>query len=229
MKALTMRQRLVLATCLPLLVLVMGLSLWFGLRAAWGDANSLSTRWLVSEWREGRGPNFNPDTWNKARDELRNTLKTTPGNAQLHDDLGFLNAARAQALGTTQPGSVIRNFQDKLLDEAIINYRTAAQLRPTFPFSWSYLAMAKELRGEQDTELWLAFDKALRFGNTESSVRTVLVYIACAHWATLSPERKASLLQMVASTPKDARARLMDIFTGKGIAPILPAAADSSR
>jgi hypothetical protein len=187
------------------------LSLWFGGMAAWGDAKALSARWLVAEWREGRGPAFSPDVWVQTRDQLRSAVQTTPDNPQLYDDLGYLHAARAQAMGVTEPGSIVQGYQLKLLDEAIVQYRTAAQLRPTFPYSWAYLAMAKELRGQPDDEMWLAFDKAMHFGATESAIRTVLAQIAFAHWKPLTPERKAAIQRMLADTPLEPRQRLLDI------------------
>ena len=73
------------------------LSLWHGGRIAWSDADTLPARWTVAEWRNGRGPASTPALWSQTRDELRDALQITPDNAQLHDDLGYLYASRAQA------------------------------------------------------------------------------------------------------------------------------------
>jgi hypothetical protein len=217
MNRLTLPQRLMLVVGLALLLALMGASLFQSVRVGWADANSLGARWLVSEWRESRGPGFTPERWQQARDVLTSTLSITPDNPQLYDDLGFLHASRAQLLGYGEPGSPLRIYQEKLLEESIVHYRQATVLRPTFPFSWAYLAMAKDLRGQDDAELWLAFDKALRFGYTESAVRIVLTHIACAHWDELSPQRKQGIIHMVEVAPLKARGKLLDIGYDKGI------------
>jgi hypothetical protein len=211
------RQILLLAVCLPLLALVVVPSVWFGLRAAWADSISLEARWLVGQWRQDKGPATQPDLWIQTRDSLRSALVVTPQSAQLFDDLAYLHASRAVSLGTTDPETPLGQYQAKLLDEAIVNYRNGTALRPTYPFSWAYMALAKDLRGQVDGELWLAFDKAIRFGKTEAAVRTVVVQIACAHWPNLTPMRKQSVHAMVLSAPASARTKLLEFAALKGV------------
>ena len=139
------------------------LSVWYGGRAAWSDASALQSRWLVNEWRDGSGPVFSLALWREAHADLQAALQTEPDNAQLLDDMGFLNAVRAQGLGTPAIGSAEQALQQSLLADAVSHYRAATRLRPTFPYTWAYLALAKHLRGERDTEFWLAFDKALQY------------------------------------------------------------------
>lgn len=217
MSELSITRRVVLVLGLSVLLVLTALSLFHGVRIAWADAHSLGARWLVSEWRESRGPGFTPERWQKASDDLTSTLAVTPDNPQLYDDLAFLHASRGQIMGYGEPGTPLRTYQEKLFDEAILYYRQASALRPTFPFSWAYLAMAKQLREQDDPELWLAFDKALRFGYTESAVRVVLTQIACAHWDELPTTRKQGIVRMVEDAPLKARGKLLDIGYEKGI------------
>lgn len=189
--------RIALGAAAAALVGASALSLWYGGAAALSDANTLQARWLVGEWRDGKGPAFTPALWLQARDTLRHALQTTPGNPQLHDDLGFLHASRAQAMGTMEGGSAAQHYQNQLLDEAIASYRTSTTLRPTFPYSWAYLALAKQLRGQIDDELWLAFDRALQYGHAEPGVQRALAQVAFAHWPTLSQARQAGIANMV--------------------------------
>lgn len=191
------------AAALTLLLIAMT-SAWYGGRAALGDASVLSARWLISAWRAGRGPAFTPQRWQDARDQLIFTLKITPDNAQLYDDLAYLHAARAQALGITEAGSVLQEYQFKLLDEAIVNYRTATQLRPTFPYSWAYLALAKHLRGVHDAELWRAFDKSLQYGATEPALLGVIAGIAFDQWSYLDTEHRHRVSQMITGASPEA-------------------------
>ena len=194
-----------------------GLSLWHGGRAALSDASSLSARWVVDEWRAGRGPAFTPELWLITRNSLQQALVTAPDNAQFYDDLGFLYASRAQALGAPAVGGPVFNYQQGLLDQAIINYRAATKLRPTFPYSWGYLALSKHLRQTLDDELWSAFDKALRYGRNEAGVQPPLAQVAFSHWPDLTDIRRNNIVQMVASAQPKARANLQNMAAQAGV------------
>lgn len=193
------------------------LSLWYAGSAAWSDASALQARWLVNAWRDGSGPVFSPTLWREARDDLQAALQTAPGNAQLFDDLGFLYAARAQGLGSPAAGSAELVLQQSLLADAIASYRAAASLRPTFPYSWAYLALAKQLRGERDAEFWLAFDKALHYGHAEAGVQPALAQVAFADWPALGAERQSRITRMVATAPEAPRKRLLALAAQSGV------------
>ena len=45
---------------------------------------------------------------------------------------------------------------------------TVGLMRPVFPYSWTYLALAKHYRGQHDAEFWQAYDPTL----------TLIVYCA---------------------------------------------------
>lgn len=192
------------------------LSLWHGGRAALSDVNSLAARWVVGEWRDGRGPGFTPELWQKTLNALQHGLATAPASAQLYDDLGYLYASRAQALGTPAGGPVFA-YQQFLLEQAIINYRAAAELRPTFPYSWAYLALAKHLHQTLDDELWNAFDKAMRYGRNEAGVQPPLAQVAFAHWLNLTSDRRNNIEQMVAAAQPKVRAHLQSLAVQAGV------------
>ena len=193
------------------------LSAWFGVAAAWSDAGSLRARWLVSQWREGVGPVYSPNLWRQTRDELQLALQVTPGNAQLLEDLGYLNATRAVGLGTPAVGSVEYLLQQKLLADAIKHYRTATQARPTFAYSWAYLALAKHLKGEMDDELWHAFDQAVRYGHNEAGVQPAIAQVAFGHWSEMGSARKNQVKTMLASARPVPRQALLKIADAAGV------------
>jgi hypothetical protein len=204
-------RRVGVAAAAATLLVFAGLSLWYGGRAAVADADALHARWVVSEWRDGSGPTFTPELWLQTRDDLRHALQITPGNAQLYDDLGFLHATRAKGMGTPEQGSAAHTYQLQLLDEAIVSYRAATTLRPTFPYSWAYLALAKHLKGELDAEFWRAFDKAMQYGHSEAGVQPTLAQIAFARWNTVGPQRQQSTIQMVNTAQEQAKIRLLEL------------------
>lgn len=188
-----------------------------GLVAAWVDADTLRARWLVNQWRDGNGPAYSLPLWQQTHDELQAALQTTPDNAQLMDDLGFLDAARALGLGTPAPDSPDHALQQSLLANAIDHYRRATQLRPTFPYTWGYLALGKHYRGENDAELWAAYDKAVRYGRNEAGVQITLARLAFLYWDTVGAERQAQVRRMVDEASPEPRQKLLDLAAQHGV------------
>jgi hypothetical protein len=144
-------------------------------------------------------------------------LEITPGNAQLQDDLGFLHAARSQSMGKVAVGSADYQLQQTLMEGAITHYRAATKLRPTFPYSWTYLALSKHLRDQHDEEFWSAFDLALRYGQNEAALHSAIVEIAYAMWPQLGAPRQQAIGTMVATANKASRERLQEMATHAGI------------
>lgn len=196
----------------------MGLSFWYGGQAAWSDASVLRANWLVGQWREGKGPVYSEALWQQTHDDLLAALRWTPDDPKLLDNLGFLNAARADALGAVPAGSPELALQQNLLTTAIGHYRAAAVLRPSFPYTWAYLALAKHLKGEVDAELWRAFDMAMRFGSREAGAQPAIAQVGFAHWNGLEPQRKADIVTMVANAPEKPRSVLLAMAKTYGVA-----------
>ncbi len=194
------------------------LSLWHGLSAAWTDASTLRARATVNGWRDGSGPGFTPALWEHTLQDLQTALQTTPDNAQFHVDLGFLMAARAQGLGAAPAGSLAHIQQQNLLNQAIAHYRAACALRPTFPYTWAYLALAKHLRNQHDDEFWLAFDHALQYGRNEAKLQPTLADLAFALWPTLQPQRQQAITAMVDLAQSAPRKTMLDLAQRRSIA-----------
>lgn len=174
-------------------------SLWFVLQAAWADASSLSARTTVTGWREGTGPVITPALWERARDQLQGALQTAPDNAQLHDDLGYLYALRSQGMGSVPLDSPDYPLQQSLMDEAIAHYRAACALRPTFPYTWTNLALSKHYRGQHDDEFLTAYDHAVQYGHSEAALHISLAELTYSQWHRLGPQRQQAFANMVAT------------------------------
>jgi len=204
-------------TAVVFFIAMAALSIWHGVFAAWSDASALHVRSIVNEWRDGSGPVFTPQLWQENHDVLQSALQTNPGNPQLLDDLGFLYAARAQGLGTPTPGSQEQLLQEKLLTQAAASYRAATTLRPTFPYSWAYLALVKHLQNQHDAEFWLAFDKALQYGTSEAGVQPTLAQLAFPLWAALGADRQRGIIHMVATAQATSHKQLLEMAEQNGV------------
>lgn len=173
-----------------------------GGRAAWVDVVTIQTRWQIAQWREGKGPPVTPELWIRARDQLIYGTRITPQNAQLFEDLGYLYASRAEAFGEQDPRTAIGRHQINLFNDAVNSFRASVKLRPTYPYAWAHFALAKQRKGEVDSEYLHAFDQAYRFGNSEAGVQIALARMAFGRWATLDSERRDRVRAMIdAATP----------------------------
>lgn len=206
-----------LVTWLVALILLTTSSLWFVLQAAWFDASTLSARTTVNGWRDGSGPRMTSETWIKTRDKLKYALGEGSGNAQLYDDLGYLYAARSQSIGVIPINGPAYQIQQSLMDLAIQHYRTACELRPTFPYSWTYLALAKNFRKQHDDEFWSAFDKALQFGRNEAALQGALGEMAFPLWSVMGSQRQELIVMMVTTAKKELRNHLLDTAIQAGV------------
>lgn len=195
-----------------------GLSLWHGGRIALSDMESVSARWTVRVWGEGVGLVHSPETWTKTHDKLQNALQLTPDNALLLEDLGYLYASKAQAMGWPKMDSPEETERQALLATAIDHYRAATELRPTFPYPWAYMALAKHMKGTQDDEFWVAFDKSLQFGLYADGVQPVLAKLAFAQWTNLTPQRRELVTVSINAAKGKTRRMLLGMIAKSGIA-----------
>ncbi len=194
-----------------------GLSTWHGVRIAWADANTLAVRWTISQWRDGKGPVYTPDLWAQLRGELLAGLQITPDNPQLLEDLGYLHASRAVAMGWPKMDSAQEVTRQSLLSEAIGSYNAAAELRPTFPYLWAHIALAKHLKGHQDAGFWVAFDKALQYGSFAPGVPPILAKLAFRQWNGLAQQRRQGITLMITSSKGKSRQILMGMMARAGV------------
>jgi hypothetical protein len=192
-------------------------SLLFVLQAAWADASSLRARNTVISWREGTGSKVTDERWQHTLSQLQGALDTAPGNAQLHDDMAYLYASRSQGMGTLPLDTPEYQLQQDLMDQAIANYRTACALRPTFPYTWVNLALAKHARGHHDAEFLAAYDRAMQFGHTEADLHIFLANLTYSQWSRLGPQRQQTFANLAASAKAKSRIMFRNLADRAGV------------
>lgn len=202
---------------LALVAALVGTALWFGLKAAYADTATLRARWIITQWRDGKGPARQPELVARVGADLLAGTRITPDNAGLYDDLGFLHAFQAEALAPFAADPALGEYQRSLLAQALGHYRTSTTLRPTFPYSWTYLALAKQMLAEQDAEFWQAFDNAFRLGKAEAGVQMPVALMAFRTWPSLSDERKARVATMVQTAQPKVAENLRALATSLGV------------
>jgi hypothetical protein len=169
------------------LFLLAGYSVYFGARAGLADSMTLKAHSNISKWREGN--NLPPDisAWKESRESLIAALNYAPDNPQLYEDLAFLYGLRATA------AHKVPELEREFLKQVLIYYKQALPLRTMSPHTWSNIALAHHYLGDNDAEMWAAFDLAMAYGNNEPAVQLGLAEIGLARWNELSEARRAGL------------------------------------
>lgn len=208
-------RKIVARGSLALFLLAGGLfAIVYGLPAARSDAVALSARWELTQWREGKVKMPGAAAWGKVRKQLLEARDIAPDNAQIHDDLGFIHALRAQSVAGIPELQVLHQA---LLSQAEAYYRTAVTLRPMFPYAWAHLALTQHYLGRHGPDFWKNYDTAFAYGKNESGVQRILGEIAFANWSALGPERERAMRQLLVKGAPHVRQDLIAMAAGQGV------------
>ena len=119
---------------------------------------------------------------------LFNSLRHAPGNPWALEQLGALNLAKMRAL--TVPREAVALTRD-----ARARFREALSQRPTSPFLWANLALAKLYLDEIDSEFFAALRYADMLGPWEPMVQQMTVFLGLAVWQHLDPAMRQALVR----------------------------------
>ncbi len=199
--------------------------------AARADLATIHTRWQIEQWSLGKAPQPGIVAWGKARNAIADALRITPNDPNLHENLAYLYASRAQL------SAAVPDLATSFMSQALASYQAAARLRPMSGSTWANIALASHTLQPQPVEqanhpeappplLWQAFDKAMAYGQREPAVQQALAHVGFARWDELSPERRTALLAMTTLAAPHAQPALAEIAQRHGLADQLPFTAD---
>jgi hypothetical protein len=119
--------------------------------------------------------------WQEAEGLGQLAVRLSPLNADYHEKLARVYEARFMMLppGTPEAKAV--------REKAVIEYREAIRLRPTWPYAHSALAYALVRTGGHDLEVETALAEASRLGPWEPQVMEAVVDIGLDGWYRISP------------------------------------------
>jgi tetratricopeptide (TPR) repeat protein len=171
-----------------------------------GLADWRSMRWRheIAGWAERRA-NPPQERMQDAITTLIDTLALTPEDPTLIEHLGMALELRATA---SAPGSQSQRLN---LAAALDYFRSAAALRPTSPYTWANILLAKYRLGEVDDEFFRAMRNALDFGPWEPAVQLIAADTALGAWDRLDSglrARAAENLQRASLRQPEALARI---------------------
>lgn len=116
------------------------------------------------------------------------SLRYASGNPWTLEQIGALNLAKMRA--STVPREAVAITRD-----ARTRFRQALSQRPTSPFLWANLALAKLYLDEIDAEFLAALRHAEELGPWEPSVQQATVFAGLAAWRELDPGLRQALVR----------------------------------
>jgi len=116
------------------------------------------------------------------------SLRYAPGNPWTLEQMGALDLAKMRA--STVPREAVALTRD-----ARARFRQALAQRPTSPFLWANLALAKLYLHEIDAEFFAALRNADALGPWEPIVQQMTVFVGLAAWQQLDPGLRQALVR----------------------------------
>jgi len=183
---------------------ILGYAAYESAKRGLADWRSMRWRHEIASWAERRA-SPPQDRMQDAITTLIDALELTPEDPTLIEHLGV--ALELRASGPLPSGESRRLY----LAGALSYFRNAAALRPTSPYTWANILLAKYRLGEVDDEFFAAMRNALEFGPWEPAVQLIVADTALGAWEKLDSglrTRVSENLQRATLRQADALARI---------------------
>lgn len=168
------------------LVFFIGLLGYLAARQAVSDFYTQTVSLEIESWNQP-GHSFRGDELTSAIASIDRGLEVASGNAWALEQKGALKLG--QVRGATDPVIAVEAAR-----AALVNFRLALLRRPTSPFSWSNLAVAKLYLGEIDAELFDALAHAAEFGPWEPQAQLSALPVGLAAWNQANAAQREMIL-----------------------------------
>jgi len=183
---------------------VLGFAVYASAKRGLADWSTMRWRHEITGWAEQRA-SPPPEHLQEAITTLIDALALTPDDPALIEHLGIAIELRAAG---SPPGS---EAQRLYLAAALFHFRNAAALRPTSPYTWANILLAKYRLGEIDEEFFGAMRHALDFGPWEPAVQLIVADAGLGAWDRLDSGlrgRVSENLQRASVRQADALVRI---------------------
>jgi hypothetical protein len=162
----------------------------------------------VENWRTRNTP-IRTQEWQAVHASVRAALEYVPQYPAALEVLGTLDLARMR--GSADPKAAVAAARN-----ALRHYRQSLLERPSSPFLWANVALAKMYLDEHDVEMSYALRNANALGPWEPVVQQTTVFVGLAAWAHLGPEDRAGLVQTITRASERMPAHMFQVVKGFG-------------
>jgi len=142
------------------------------------------------------------DQWLAVRNDLAHAARLAPGDPATRDTLGVLHVQRA---GTPQ-----------FMDLAHEHFAAALMLRPSSPYSWASIAMARYGLGKTDRIFEAALVNAMRLGPSEAEVQATVADLGLAVWDEVAPATRTAIEQAIGAGMRRNPMEMLQISQRRG-------------
>lgn len=193
---------------LCLVVLLLSISiLLLGGRLLFASFNQYRASSFLTDW-EAKRQVPSEQAWQVAEQAIQNAINWYPAsNGAYAEQFGYMWQWRGYGANSTQASR--KGYHQ----QAVSEFRTATQLRPSWPYAWSGLAYAKLVAGELDQEFSHAMQQAAHFGPSRIGINRRLAEIGLISWPKLDAELRELTLEQVSRTAGYSAKNRVDLFT----------------
>jgi hypothetical protein len=190
--------RLVLVV--PALAALAALALWAvklgsAETLAWNAAAEINT-WTATRVQ----PGF--ETWLWVRDDLLRAERRSPRDPSVHELLGVIHARRA---GRTE-----------FVDMAVERFARAIELRPTSPYTWANMAVARYQLGKTEAPFEAILVRSALLGPSEPEVQRAVADLGLAMWDEVTPATRALVERHIAAGMRRNPLEMLQISYRRG-------------
>lgn len=183
---------------------VLGYGVYASAKRGLADWSSMRWRHEIAGWAERRTSPA-PEQLQESITTLIDALALTPHDPTLIEHLGIALELRASG---PPPGS---ESQRLYLAQALVYFRKAAAVRPTSPYTWANILLAKYRLNQVDDEFFGAMRHALDFGPWEPAVQLIVADTGLGAWDRLDDGLRGRVnenLRRAAARQADTLARI---------------------
>ena len=174
-----------LAVVLPALALLAALALATDRLGRAGGIVYEAAREMATWSASGAEPGEQTVGW--VHDDLARAAALAPADATIEEMLGRL-AARRRA--------------PEYLDQALVHFTRAIELRPTSPYTWSSIVETLYRKGDTGKAFEAALRRAALLGPSEAEVQLAVADYGLAVWDEVGPDTRRAVETMVTSAMK---------------------------
>jgi len=191
---------------IPCLILI-GLTITAGYRGL-ADIDVKSAQRRTTLWEDDVST-LNKTEWTIAYNSVSEALDKDPLNPEL-----LTLMANVQEWKIYLDKNDVKN--NHYLSLALNNYRKAAQLRPTWPHTWSHISLVKYRMGEIDQEFQLAIENATKMGPWEPRVQQIVAEVGLSVWKELDFSMREKIVRNIQRGIKNQPVLMLDILKKHG-------------
>ena len=194
-----------ISLCVIVLALSLG-SILLGSRLFMASINQYRASSFLSDWEDKRQVPTEL-AWQVAEQAMLNASNWYPAKHGAYaEQLGYMLQWRVYGANPEQADS--KDYQQQAIQE----FRSASELRPTWPYVWSGLAYAKLVANELDQEFIHAMQQAVYYGPNRIGINRRIAEIGLISWDKLNTELRELTLEQASRTARYSRKSRAELF-----------------